>query len=164
MEFDKNRLDDNLYRKKLIDYYKADVELLMRYIPWLTQKAGQKTAQIFNGEGIGTHSVTFPVYDSTLMALVKDAQRTTMLDRNYVYVYSRNRLRSAKDELALIADAELKDMENLTGILSHYILGGMTKGTLWTEGVENGVLLAVIDKMREIIKFNDSAWDHSVIG
>ena len=42
---------------------------------------------------------------------------------------------------------------NLAGILSKYILGGMTKGTVWAEGVYNGVLCLVVEKMDELCKF-----------
>lgn len=151
--------DDNKHRMELVAQYKPDVELLIRYLPWLKEKAGKKTSENFAGEGIAEHSVSFPVYDSTLMALVKDAQRTGFMDRNHVYVYSRNHLRTPKDEIAFIHNCNLEEMGMLAGILSHYIMGGMTKGTVWTEGVQNGVLYEVIYRMYEIIKFNDSGWD-----
>ena len=52
-----------------------------------------------------------------------------------------------------INDAGIANMEDLAGILSKYILGGMTKGTLWAEGVRNGVLHRVVEKMDELCKF-----------
>ena len=59
-----------------------------------------------------------------------------------------------------IADAEIRDMEDLAGILSKYILTGMTKGTVWAEGVANGVLYNVIWKMDELCK----VWGHEFYG
>jgi hypothetical protein len=95
----------------------------------------------------------FPVYDSNLLAFVKAAQSTNLLDRNYVYVYTRNHLNSAKDEILFIQDAQITDMDDLAGILSKYILTGMTKGSVWAEGVYNGVLYLVVKKMDELCKF-----------
>ena len=103
--------------------------------------------------------MTFPVYDGTLMSFVKDVQRTTLLSRNYFYIYSRNRLRTADDEKRLIASSEIIDMDNLTGILSKYIYEGMTKGRVWSEGVRNGVFLGVIRKMKENIDYWDGTAD-----
>jgi hypothetical protein len=97
----------------------------------------------------------FPVYDSTLMSFVKEVQRTTLLDRNYVYIYSRNRIRTLQDEMRMIDQSGIKDMDILKGILSKYILGGMTKGNMWNEAVQNGVFLNVIKKMKKNIEF----WD-----
>lgn len=151
--------DDNKHRMELVEQYKSDVELLIRYLPWLKEKAGKQIYENYSGDGISEHSVSFPVYDSTLMALVKDAQRTGFMDRNHVYVYTRNRLKTAKDEIAFVGNCNLEEMGSLGCILSHYIMGGMTKGTVWTQGVENGVLYETIYRMYEIIKFNDSGWD-----
>ena len=46
-----------------------------------------------------------------------------------------------------------KDFDILAGILSRYVLLGMTKGTLWNEGTYNGVFLNLILKMKEIVEF-----------
>ena len=85
------------------------------------------------------------------MGLVKTAQQTGLMDRNYKYIYSRNRIRSEVDEHNVIAKATLKDLGVLCGILSHYVLGGMTKGSLWPEGVTNGVLLALLCKLKQLV-------------
>ena len=39
--------------------------------------------------------------------------------------------------------------------MAKYVLGGMTKGMLWGVAVEEGVFLAVLLKMKEIMEF----WD-----
>lgn len=150
-----NTKEDIAYRKQIVEEYRPDVQRLIRYIPWLMEKAGKSVSETFEGSGIKEHSVTFPVYDGTLMSFVKDVQRTKLLDCNYVYVYSRNQIHSAEDEKRLIDRCGITQMHTLGGILSKYIMGGMTKGRLWSEGVQNGVLLAVVEKMKENIEF----WD-----
>lgn len=146
---------DILYMQEVANGYRPDVERLIRYIPWLESKVGGSISNMYQGNGIEKNSITFPVYDSTLISLVKDAKRTKLLDRNYAYVYSRNRIRTAGDEQRLIEKATIQDMDILKGIFSKYILGGMTKGTIWTEGVSNGSILKVILKMKEILEY----WD-----
>lgn len=146
---------DKLSVEEMVEYYKPDVEQLTAFIPWLEQQTGKGAATIYSGEGLGEHSVTFPVYDGTLMRFVKTAQQSTLIDRNYVYVYSRNRIRSVEDEKRFIKNATIKEMGDLWGILSKYILKGMTKATLWSEGVKNGVFLELLLQMQEILAF----WD-----
>ncbi len=147
--------EDIVYRQQIVNQYKPDVEKLIRYLPWLENNAGKIVAEAFEESGIKENSITFPVYDSTLMSFIKDVQRTKLLDRNYVYVYSRNRIRTVADELRMIDQSGIKDMDVLKGILSKYVMGGMTKGRLWTEAVRNKVFLNVITKMKENIEF----WD-----
>ena len=146
---------DTLYMQEVANEYRPDVEKLIRYIPWLESKVGSSISNFYEGNGIKEHSIAFPVYDSTLMSLVNDARRTKLLDRNYAYVYSRNRIRTVEDEQRLIERATIQEMNTLKGILSKYILGGMTKGKIWSEGVSNGSILKVLLKMKEILEY----WD-----
>lgn len=146
---------DTVYMHEVANGYRPDVEKLIRYIPWLESKKGARIASMYRGEGIEQNSIPFPVFDSAMISLVKDARKTALLDRNYAYVYSRNRIKSAADEQRLIASATIKDMNLLKGILSKYILGGATKAGLWAEGVENGSILKVLLKMKEILEY----WD-----
>ena len=44
-------------------------------------------------------------------------------------------------------------MDDLAGILSHYILGGQTKARLWSDGVTYGIYFAVLTKMKALIEF-----------
>ena len=99
--------------------------------------------------------MTFPVYDGTLLRFIKTAQDSSLINRNYTYTYSRNRIRTTQDELRFIQNATIKEMGDLWGILSRYVLKGMTKAALWSEGVKNGVFLALLLKMEEILQF----WD-----
>ena len=141
-----NSVEDILAR------YKDDVATLAPYIDWLKEHTKQQVAESYSNSEL-SNSMPFPVYDSTLLSFVKAAQNTELLDRNYVYVYSRHRLNSAKDELTFIQDAQITDIDDLAGILSKYILTGMTKGTVWAVGVRNGVLYNVVKKMDELVKF-----------
>ncbi len=145
----------NLSNEEIVAYYKEDAVRLFAYLPWLESKKGQTTSSFYGADGIAEHSIAFPVYDSNLLRFVKEADRTCFMDRNYVYVYSRNRLKTAQDELNLIQKATIREMDNLGGILSHYILGGKRKASLWSQGVANGVYVALLYKVKELIEF----WD-----
>lgn len=146
------------YRQQVVNEYRADVEKLARYLPWLESKKGSSVQQSYSGSGVEKNSIAFPVYDSTLLAFVKEAQRTKLIDRNYRYVYSRLRIRILEDELLAVKRATIKEMDVLKAILSRYVTEGMTKGRRWSEAVENGVFLAAITKMKENLDF----WDHPV--
>lgn len=147
--------EDIEYRRRVVQEYKADVEKLVRYLPWLEAKSGSDVSETYSGSGIGEHSIAFPVYDSTLLGFVKEVQRTNLLDRNYRYIYSRNRIVTQKDELRAISNADITRMDILKGILSKYVMGGMTKGRVWTEAVQNRIFLNVVKKMKENLEF----WD-----
>lgn len=144
-----------LSNEEIVDFYKQDAIKLFRYLTWLESKSGQSACSMYGGEGIATNSVSFPVYDGTLLNFVKEAEKTCFMERNYLYVYSRNSLKNSKDELRLIEKATIRDMDKMAGILSYYVMGGRTKASRWSEGVSNGVYLALLNKMKELIEF----WD-----
>lgn len=144
---------DQLSNEEIISYFKPDADKLFRYLPWLESKNGQTIYDTYKDQGIAQNSIAFPVYDSTLLRFVKEASDTCFMDRNHVYVYSGNRLKNAQDELHLIQRATIRNMDQLAGILSHYIMGGRTKALLWNEGVKNGVYLALLLKIKEIFDF-----------
>lgn len=146
---------DMAYIRQLVEKYKAEVEPLLQYIPWLTENIGNKTDSLYAGDGIQEHSVPIPVYHGTLMNFIRAVQKTKLLDRNYVYVYTRNHIRTVEDEKRFIEKATIRDMEALSGILAKYVMGGLTKGYLWPQGVEEGVFLEVLLKMKYIIEY----WD-----
>ena len=131
--------------------YRPELQKITPYLNWLRDNASNEVTQSYSNSDL--KSMPFPVYDSNLLAFVKAAQNTNLIDRNYVYVYSRNRLNTAKDELNFIANAQIRDIDDLAGILSKYILSGMTKGTVWGEGVRNGVLYNVVKKMDDLVRF-----------
>ncbi len=146
---------DRLSREEIVATYRPDVERLVRYLPWLEKTAGQVVTEIYSEQGIAQNSVVFPVYDSTLLQFVREARQTKLVDKNYVYVYSRTRMKTVQDEQKIIARATLQDMTVLGGILSRYVLQGQTRGGVWQQGVASGIFKDVICKMKELIDF----WD-----
>lgn len=147
--------NENLYRKELIEKYRGKFDQLFRYIPWFEQKLGTKTTRTYQGNDSPVASMPIPVYEPTVLSFVKEMNATGLMDRNYVYVYSMNNIRNAQDELTFIENAQLKDMDAVVGILTKYVLGGMTKGYLWSEGVENGVYFHALSKIKELLE----VWD-----
>lgn len=141
-------------RKKIIRQYQPDAKLLVRYISWLEQKRGGDVMNSYEGEGVQKTTFTFPVYDSALLGFVKTAKTTQFITRNYQYVYNRKRIKTPEQEKVMIQKATLRDVELLSGILSRYVLGGMTKGVLWAQGVENGVFLEILYKLRELFEID----------
>ena len=135
----------------IVSRYRPELEKITPYLNWLKENTSNEVAQSYSNSDL--KSIPFPIYNSNLLAFVKAAQTTNLLDRNYVYVYSRNRLNSPKDELMFISDATIRNMDELAGILSRYVLEGMTKGSVWAEGVRNGVLYNVVKKMDELVRF-----------
>lgn len=148
--------EDIAYRQQVVNEYRPDVEKLARYLPWLESKMGTSVQQSYSGSGIAEHSISFPVYDSTLMSFIKEAQRTKLMDRNYRYVYSRYKMRTLQDELRMIEKCTIKEMDVLKGILSKYVMGGMTKGRMWSEAVEKGVFLHVLKRMKSNLDYWDT--------
>ena len=146
---------ESMSNMEIVEYYKDDIAKLLTYLPWLESKRGQQTLQIYAGNDIGVNSVAFPVYDGTLLQFVRLCETTCFMDRNYVYVYTRNRLKDAVDEERLIESATIRDMISLGGILSNYILGGRRKAVLWSEGVRNGVYVSILRKMKALMEY----WD-----
>lgn len=148
--------EDIAYRQQVVNEYRPDVEKLARYLPWLESKMGTSVQQSYSSSGIAEHSISFPVYDSTLMSFIKEAQRTKLMDRNHRYVYSRCKIRTQQDELRIIEKCTIQEMDVLKGILSKYVMGGMTKGRMWSEAVETGIFLNVLTKMKANLDFWDT--------
>lgn len=138
-----------------LDEYREDVERLIAYIPWLESKVGNDVSKTYEGDNLASSSMSFPVYDSKLMSFVNEASNTGLMDRNYVYAYSAYCIKTVEDEKNAIENATVKDGQVLVGILSKYVLKGMTQGAVWTRGVENGVILAVLKKMKKLLEI----WD-----
>jgi len=142
---------DKAYRLQMIAEYRSWLEPYFRYIPWLLERKGQRQTKIYDGNNT-SHTVPVPVYDSTLLNFVRGMQDTGMMNRNYPYVYSKNMLHNHEDELALIEKCELKDMDIIIGIISKYVLGGMAKGILWSDAVEEGIFYHALVRMKEILE------------
>ena len=147
------------YRQKLVEEYKQVVLPLLKYLPWLEQKVGQAGSTNYNSSEMGERSLSFPVYDATLMRFIKEASNTSLMDKNYNYIFVRNRIKSHEDEARLIKRAGINEWNLLCGILSKYVLGGRTKSRLWSEAVEEGVFYLVLDQMKSIIEYWDKPLD-----
>lgn len=147
------------YRQQLLEEYKQEAMPLLKYLPWLEKNKGQTASTLYQGEEANASALHFPVYDSTLMSFVKEASKSSLMDRNYHYVYTRNRIRTHEDERRLITSAELKDWEILRGILSMYVMGGRTKASLWSEAMQENIFYLVLKQMQKIIEFWDKPLD-----
>ena len=137
-------------RETILQEYHDCVEPLMTYLPWMEQHSTEALSVLYKEQGISEHSLSFPVYEGTLMQFIREAGKSSLMDRNYRYVYSRNRLGSHEDERLLIENATWRTWDHLKGILSWYVLGGRTKAVLWTEGARANIYSLVLRKMQAI--------------
>ncbi len=147
------------YRQKLIEEYKQAVTPLFRYVPWLEKNSGRPGSTNYRGQGFTEHTMSFPVYDSTLMSFIREASGSVLMDRNYNYVYTRKNIKNHEDERKLIAAAGVNEWDTLRGILSKYVMGGRTRSKLWSEGVQERIFLLVLEQMRKIIEYWDKPMD-----
>lgn len=147
-------MQDNikLSRDEIIICYQDDVVKLLKFLPWLKNINGANMSSIYDGEGIEETSMAVPVYDGTLLNFIKVANTTEFINRNYVYTYSKYGIRTAKDELRVIDTCTLQDILVLGDILSKYVIKGGVKGAIWSEGVQNGVYLALLLKFKELME------------
>ena len=136
----------------IVERYREPVKQLVPYLPWLKENMDRQVAQNYSGSEMN-RTIPFPVYDSNLLSFVKAAQATGMMDRNWPYVYSRNHLNTTKDEHLFIEEAQITNMDELFGIVSKYVLSGMTRGSAWSEGVMNGSMYLAIEKMRSLLRY-----------
>ena len=144
-------------RQRILEEYKKTVKPLLTYLPWLEQHSGRESFTVYGSEGIRENSLSFPVYDGTLMRFVKQVGNSSLMDRNYRYVYTRNRLKNHDAEREAIKKATIKDWDILKGILSNYVMGGRVKGNLWSEAVKEDIFYLVLVQMRSIVQ----QWDPS---
>lgn len=146
--------DENI-REKLIEEYQDDVARLLRYLPWLSQKCGKDVSAMYTGEG-ENQVIPIPVFDSTLLAFIKEVEKTKFVDRNYPYVYSRNHIVTHEDEIRMLKNAKITDMKLFKGILSKYVLGGRTKAALWAEGVDSKIYFTALECLNRLFFTNTS--------
>ena len=133
--------------EKIRNQYMSDVDSLMRFIPWFDKVQGKPVSHYYDGNG-EYKLIQIPVFDSNLLDFVKTAGKTALVDRNYPYVYTRYRLKTAEDELKAVGNAHLKDIDVLKAVLSKYVLGGRSKAVMWREAVDNGVFAAVLKRLK----------------
>ena len=128
---------------------------LFAYIPYLRDKEGAQTRTTLSGDAAPKNSVPIPVYDSTVLSFVKEAQRTGLMDRNYIYAYSKMKATTPSDERLAISDAKYADIDGVLAIMTKYVLMGMTKGTMWSIAVEEGIWLHCLLKIKELLDVYD---------
>ncbi len=146
---------DKAYMRELAAKYKQELTPLLRYLSWLEQHAGNNMSTNYNGLENGNNTMSFPIYDSTLLSFIKEAGKSSFMDKNYMYVYSRHNLKTPQQERDLIARATMQDWNVLCGILTRYVKGGMTQSYLWTQGMTESILYLTLAKMKELVEF----WD-----
>ena len=147
------------YRRTEVEEYKKIVSPFFKYISWLERSAGSSVSSLYKGQNIEESSMSFPVYDGTLLNFVKQLSKSDLMDHNYHYVYSRYRIQTPEQERDLIAKATITEWGNLKAVLSKYVLGGMTKAILWNQGVEEQIFYLVIKQMKTIIEWWDKPID-----
>ncbi|MGN0402813.1 MAG: hypothetical protein ACI4HQ_11245 [Acetatifactor sp.] len=147
------------YRQQQAQNYKQIVMPLLRYLPWLEQKCGQQVSSFYRGPEFTEHSMSIPVFDGTLLNFIREAEGSALMDRNYCYVYTRNRIKTHDDERRVIESADIQDWDTLRGILSNYVLGGRTKSALWSQAMQENIFLLVLKKMKQIIEYWDKPFE-----
>ena len=140
-------------RDEFLEMFKQDVIRLSKYIPWLEDKSGDDVSKNYQDGNKMDHTLSFPVYDSILLAFLNDASTTVFMEKNYQYFYTKNHIYDYQDELAMIERADIMHMDILQCILSRYVFGGMVKAYLWKAGVDRKIFVTVIKKARQIVEF-----------
>ncbi len=146
---------DKAYMRELAGKYKVELSPLLRYMHWLEQNAGKNLTTSYNAGEDGMSTMSVPVYDSTLLSFIKEAGKTSFMDKNYAYIYSRYRIQTPQQERDLIDKATMQEWNVLCGILTRYVRGGMTQSYLWTQGMTESILYLTLAKMKELVEF----WD-----
>lgn len=147
--------NSNEFRAMQKAEYMEKLNPLFSFIPYLQQKEGVNTKTTYTGEGDELKSVPVPVYDGTVLSFVKAAQKTGLIDKNYIYLYQRIHAKTPKDERLFISGATFSDMDVIVAIMAKYVLGGMTKGGMWSEAVSEGVWLHCLIKLKELLEIYD---------
>ena len=145
------------YMRDLSKRYKEALAPFLRYLPWFEEHAGMQTGSEYNGRQDGNSTMSFPVYDSTLLSFVREAGKSSFMNRNYAYIYTRKHMKTPEDERRVIKAATIQEWDVLCGILSKYVLEGMTKATLWGEAVRENIFVLTLKQMRNIVEY----WDRT---
>ncbi len=137
-------------REQIIEEYKDDLAKLLRYLPYLEKRGGKDVQNFYEGDG-DQKIIPVPVYDSTLLAFVKEAQKTKFMNRNYPYIYRRWNMPNPKAERIAMESAQLRDIDLFRGIISRYVMEGMRKSYMWTTAVEEKIFVTALVKLRSLI-------------
>lgn len=142
-------------RENIVDEYGHDLDLLLKFVPYLLNSRNKMTQKYYEGDG-DKKTIPVPVYDSTLLSFVKEAKKTKFITRNYPYAYRKYKLNSLEDELSALKNGKITDLELYKSVLSKYVLEGQTKGVVWTKGVTDGVFVEVLLCLKKLF------YDHSL--
>jgi len=143
------------YRNQVISNYLHKLNPLFNYIPYLKEKEGAKVRSFYSGENNSLQSIPVPVFDSNVLAFVKEAQKTGLMDRNYVYAYRKIGLQDPDNERFFISGAKFEDIEAIVAIITRYVLSGMSRSVLWADAVEEGVWLHALLKLKELLEVHE---------
>ncbi|MBE5854936.1 MAG: hypothetical protein E7297_06190 [Lachnospiraceae bacterium] len=138
-----------------IDYladYRDDMNKLLRYLPWMEEHRSAQVVSTYDGSETQKQSFSFPVYDSTLLSFVREAEKTKLMTKNYPYGYTRNGIRTTEQEIQFIRSARAKNIEDLKCILSKHVLMGRTKGGVWPQAVADGIFAEILTKFTELLR------------
>ena len=137
-------------REQIVEEYKDDLTKLLRYLPFLEKRGGKDVQQFYEGDE-QNKVIPVPVYDSTLLAFVKEAKTTKFMFRNYPYIYRRWNLPDPAAERKAMETAQLRDIDLFRGIISKYVLGGQTKAVMWTMAVEERIFVTALTKLKSLV-------------
>ncbi len=143
-------------REMIIAQYEKDVNLLLQYLPWLSKKKGSDVSRMYDGDG-QFKVIPLPVYDSTLLQFVRVAAKTSLMNRNYPYVYRRYHLNTPADERKAMENAKITDIELFRGILSKYVMEGQRRGPVWTLAVEERIFVTALECLDSLFHKNGNA-------
>ncbi|MBP5384535.1 MAG: hypothetical protein J6Y57_06140 [Lachnospiraceae bacterium] len=140
-------------RERILKQYGADVERLIRYLPWLHEADGKDVESFYEGEGEAKQTLMkIPVFDSTLLSFVKEAEKTQFVTKNYPYVYTHYRIRSHEQERDLLRSAKITEIDLFRGIISKYVLEGKRKPAVWRDAVSEGIFKTALEGLGELFK------------
>ncbi len=137
-------------REQITEEYKDDLTKLLRYLPFLEKKGGKNTQEYYEGEG-DNKVIPVPVYDSSLLAFVKEVRNTKFYYKNYPYVYCKWKMPDPKSERIAMESATLRDIDLFRAIISKYVIGGQTKASVWTTAVEERIFVTALTRLRSLV-------------
>ena len=80
-------ITEHMTAQEVFLQYKDDMEKLIAYLPWLEEKSGKSQVSTnYGGDELSPTTISFPVYDGTLLRFIREADTTQFMDRNYPYV------------------------------------------------------------------------------
>ena len=130
----------------IVAEYKPDLDNLLRFLPYLIKQSGASKQNYYEGDG-ETKIIPVPVYDSTLLQFVREAEKTHFITKNYPYTYTRHKLKTPEDERNAMKNAKLMDIELFRGIISKYVLEGKRRGVVWTQAVNEEIFVVALECM-----------------